>query len=268
MDLPGGLWRAGAVRRDFGFRPPTGALELAVSEAAAAPAGTAARVSAVLSAALDTLGGEPASGAAVGALCVADRQFLMHRLGEHLGVEAQWLTARCLRCGAPFDFSVRYSALPVKERGPSFPFAELGGDAPGLRARVPTGADQEAIAGIGDRAAARAALAERCLAAASDPAAERPPLTPALLDLVDAALERTSPDVATRVEGACPACGEVQPLDADPYFCLHLPGTGILGEVHTIAAAYHWSERDILGLSRERRRQYLALIEGPGATAS
>jgi hypothetical protein len=32
-------------------------------------------------------------------------------------------------------------------------------------------------------------------------------------------------------------------------------------EVHILARAYHWSERDLLGLSLPRRRRYLMLLE-------
>ena len=31
--------------------------------------------------------------------------------------------------------------------------------------------------------------------------------------------------------------------------------------MHQLALAYHWSERDILGLSLRRRRSYLLLLE-------
>jgi hypothetical protein len=33
-----------------------------------------------------------------------------------------------------------------------------------------------------------------------------------------------------------------------------------LGDVHRIASAYHWSERDILAMSPQRRRFYLKAI--------
>ena len=32
-------------------------------------------------------------------------------------------------------------------------------------------------------------------------------------------------------------------------------------QVHTLAALYHWSEAELLGLGYRRRRAYLALIE-------
>lgn len=38
-------------------------------------------------------------------------------------------------------------------------------------------------------------------------------------------------------------------------------GRSILSDVHRLARAYHWPERDILGLGIARRRDYLAMIE-------
>lgn len=38
----------------------------------------------------------------------------------------------------------------------------------------------------------------------------------------------------------------------------------MLRDVHTLARAYHWSERDILALPLPRRLAYLALLEAEG----
>jgi hypothetical protein len=35
---------------------------------------------------------------------------------------------------------------------------------------------------------------------------------------------------------------------------------GLYEEVHHLAFHYHWSERDILDMSRAKRRRYLALL--------
>ena len=46
-------------------------------------------------------------------------------------------------------------------------------------------------------------------------------------------------------------------LSALLWSCLRVT----LQEVDEIATAYHWSEEDILTLSRKRRREYLDLID-------
>jgi hypothetical protein len=244
MLLPGGIVRDGERRRDFAFRPVDGALEAALAEAAAASSMPKA-VTSVLAAALAELGGEPVGEETVRNLPVGDRQFLVRQLSVYLGHDPVWLTAVCRACGESFDFEVRQADLPVKEAGESFPFAEAGG----LRLRVPTGADQEAIAGFSDERAVRA-LFERCrLGGDGDLAA------------AEAALEEASPEVALAALASCPACGASNEVSVDPYLGLPAHSEELFAEVHSLALNYHWSEAEILALPRARRQLYLRLID-------
>jgi hypothetical protein len=244
MLLPGGIVRDGERRRSFGFRPVDGALEAALAEAAAASSMPKA-VTSVLAAALAELGGEPAGEETVRNLPVGDRQFLVRQLSVHLGHDPGWLTATCRACGESFDFEVRQADLPVKEAGESFPYAEAGG----LRLRVPTGADQEAIAGLSDERAVKV-LFERCrIEGDGDRAA------------AEAALEEVSPEVALAALVACPDCGASNEVAVDPYLGLPAHSEELFAEVHLLASTYHWSEAEILALPRARRQLYLRLID-------
>lgn len=244
MLLPGGIVRDGERRRGFAFRPVDGALEAALADAAAAP-GVPQAVTAVLAAALAELGGEPATPGAVRDLAVGDRQFLARQLSVHLGHDPVWLTAVCRECGESFDFQVRQADLPVKEAGEGFPCARVGG----LRLRVPTGADQEEIAGLPDERAVRA-LFERCrLEGDGDPAA------------AEAALEAVAPEVSLAALAGCPACGAGNEVAVDPYLGLPRDGDELFEEVHRLASSYHWSQAEILSLPRARRQRYLRLID-------
>lgn len=255
--LPGGLLRGGELRRDYAFAPLTGEVELALAEAGRGGGSLPRRVTAVLSAALAELAGGPATPEEVRSLCVADRQYLMRQLGARLGPAELWLSAGCAECGAAFDLPVRPAELPVKPAGAGFPVAvvstEAGGEA---RFRVPTGADQEAVAGLADPDEARRLLARRCR------------LEPSGLDLaegdlekVEEALERVSPELTLRVGVACPECGAANEVYIDPYRCLGAIGDDLFGEIHALASVYHWSEREILGMPRERRHLYLRMVE-------
>lgn len=244
MLLPGGIVRDGERRRGFAFRPVDGVLEAALAEAAAAPS-TPRAVTLVLAAALAELGGEPASEETVRNLPVGDRQFLARQLSVHLGHDPVWLTAVCRACGESFDFEVRQADLPVKEAGESFPFAQAGS----LRLRVPTGADQEAIAGLSDEKAMQV-LFERCRIAGKGSAAA-----------AEAAIEDASPEVALAALAGCPACGAGNEVAVDPYLGLPARGEDLFAEVHRLASAYHWSEAEILSLPRARRQLYLKLID-------
>lgn len=244
MLLPGGIVRDGERRRSFEFRPVDGALEAALAEAAAASSMPKA-VTSVLAAALAELGGEPVGEETVRNLPVGDRQFLVRQLSVHLGHDPVWLTAVCRACGESFDFEVRQADLPVKEAGESFPYAEAGG----LRLRVPTGADQEAIAGLSDERAVKV-LFERCrIEGDGDPKA------------AEAALEEASPEVALAALVACPDCGASNEVAVDPYLGLPAHSEELFAEVHRLASSYHWSEAEILALPRARRQLYLKLID-------
>jgi hypothetical protein len=273
MDLPGGVLREGVRRRDFAFRPVDGCLEAALAEAADAPTVPAA-VTAALVAALADLGGGRPDARVVEELAVGDRQFLARRLGVHLGRDPLWFTAVCGACDGRFDVEVRQGDLPVKAAGDTFPHVELGP----LRLRVPTGADQTAIAHLPDERAVEALVA-RCRVAVGDgadrrdggdvPGAEEVPDADAAhvggsdVDLValEEAMETVAPEVALAVRTHCPLCDAENELAVDPYAGVLAPDDRVFDDVHRLASSYHWSEPDVLALTRDRRRRYLRLLD-------
>jgi hypothetical protein len=247
MELPGGLWESGQRRRHVAFRRITGDLELAIAEHQDEP--LPARVTAARVAALADLGGAPPTAQRVDALCVDDRRWLMQRLAGALGIGAVWLSAMCDDCGEPFDVRVDLDELPVKPARDGFPFAAVPTVAGAVRARVPTGADQAAIAGDGTDDPV-AALLRRCV--------EGPEPEGADADRVQAAIEAVSPEVTREVQTACPACGHPAWVEIDPYVALRLDLDGLLDDVDALARTYCWTEPDVLRLPRDRRRRYLA----------
>jgi hypothetical protein len=254
--MPGGLWRHGECRRDWSFRTLTGEVELSILEAGRDRRSVPQRVTAVLTAALAELGGAAAQPDTVRALSVADRQYLMRRLAVEMGIEESWIACRCSRCGAGFDIPIHHGELPAKPAGEGYPFATVETSLGPVRFRVPDGADQEAVAGIPDPKEARRALAVRC---AAEPLTGR--LSEEDLDRAEAALEAVAPEVVTHAQAACPDCGKPVEIDLDPYVCLGAADGGLFLDVHALASAYHWSEREILAMPRERRRLYLSLVD-------
>lgn len=263
MRLPGGILRDGRRLRDFAFLPLTGAVELALAEAAEADCPMPVRVTAALVATLEQVGGEAAVPAKVADLSVGDRQFLMGRLAVGLGLGEHWLTANCGSCGERFDFSVNRSDLPVKGAGEGYPFAAVETSLGPCRFRVPTGTDQEMLAGLDDEDEALRCLVERCLVALPDGyRGTAAAFTPGDVARIEAALEDVAPELAVTVQAACPACGASHVIDVDPYVALSLhAGGGLLHEIHLLAATYHWGEAEILALPLDRRRRYLDLID-------
>jgi hypothetical protein len=269
MLLPGGLMRGGARRREYAFRPVTGAVEMALVEIVAADMTLPKRVTAALAIALAEVGGEEPRPETVAGLAVADRQYLMAMLAVELGREQLWYIAECRGCGQRFDFSLRFLDLPVKEAGEGYPFAEVATSLGSYRFRVATGSDQELLAAQVDAGDSLRLLVAGCMVAAPEGGGKidsshqwAQALTDDDINRIETALEAVAPEMAVAVQTVCPGCGNHQTIEIDPYgVFVSLSGTDLLHEVHLLASTYHWSERDILELSHKRRRRYLELID-------
>ena len=267
VTLPGGAVIGGRLAREAAFHPFTGRLEEALAELAGAPGlSRPARVTALLSTALAEVDGARSTPEMVAGLGFTDRQFLMLAFALEHRDDQQWRHVVCTRCLERFDIGFRLSALPLTPAGEGYPSAELALGGARLRLRVPTGSDEERVALL-TPSEARRALAAGCVVSI-----DGLPPAPAILqglcdtdiDSIDAALEALSPQLGTTLSTACSHCGAPQTLELDPY-TLALPQTGELHrDIHALALRYHWSEHEILGLPRERRRLYLELLDEAG----
>jgi hypothetical protein len=239
------------------LREPDGALELLIAEAPRRSGSFHDGVSRVLGALIDDVDGGSFGYEAAQELCVADRQFLMHRATTLLGMAHHWISTSCVDCTTPFDLEVDFEALPVGEAGPGFPFVTVQTEAGPLVLRVPTGADEVAIGAVSDGAQAERALLRRCVVRGELPE------VPSAEDVarIEAALDEVSPWVVIELAASCPACGATHPVALDPYVVMRRPARELLDEVHTLAWYYHWSEAEILALPRERRQLYLTRID-------
>lgn len=128
-----------------------------------------------------------------------------------------------------------------------------------LAYRVPTMADIDAIGAAADL---RLAMLDRCAAgAATVPAAD---LDAATLDAIEAAFDRVDPLASIVVESACSGCGAALAASVDlaTFVATDLDRlhAALLRDVDTIAAAYGWSEHEIVALPAERRARYVAMI--------
>ena len=264
MVLPGGLVRAdGTVDRTYSWRPVDGTVEFALAAAAHERTRPHA-VSQALAAALELLGGEPATRERVDTLSVPDRRFLMIELARRLGQSFAWLTHACEACGERFDFPLDLGELPVMPASKHYPSVVVTTARGRARLRVPTGADQIRVAAADDDAAAARLLAVLCLAPCDD--ATNGDLIEELssddLAAIDAAVEELAPKLPWAVEASCPACQKVNVIPIDAAAWLARVADGPTLDVYDIASAYGWSERDILALTRTQRLKYLTLIRG------
>ena len=233
--------------------PVTGRAELAVSGTDAASA--IALVDALVEPGPDRRL-EPGSASR---LAVADRDRVLVQVHLDLYGESIVTTLTCRGCGERFDLDFRLDALAAHCRPTQ---ADPGSAGPPWRVgdlefRPLTGDDELAVLGEADPAGA---LFRRVTA---PPTPERPVSAPAgdeVREEVAAALARLTPPVAAPIGAVCPECEAQQSVEFDVQGFLL---ARILGErprlwrsVHLIAAAYHWSRREILDLSRPEREAY------------
>jgi hypothetical protein len=174
--------------------------------------------------------------------------------------------APCERCGERLAIPLTPSALIAAHRPVTGEAAALEEAGHTVRFRLPTSRDQAAAGDAASVDEAEARLLERCVLSASrDGAAVAPADLPAeVRAALGAAMEQLDPLAEIRLAVQCP-CGHrsVLALDVVEHVCSALDerGRALIGEVHQLASAYHWSEADILAMPAERRRQYLRLVE-------
>jgi hypothetical protein len=255
LELPGGLWQDGRLQRHAVLRDLNGDLELRFARRLAQGGSWPDCLTDLLDVAVERCAERPADRATLAGLCVADRQWLLLHLLRAWQGDALWLTSECPRCGTRLDHGLQRSAIPVRPAGSGFPFTEVELGGRSLALRVPTGDDQSAVATLDDADAARA-LARRCLL--DDGAMVE--LDDAALRAIGAALEAVAPELAATLQVRCAHCGLEHEFDFDPCAIEPAATDALFDDVHTIALAYHWSERDILALPRERRQRYLERI--------
>jgi hypothetical protein len=262
MVLPGGIVHSdGSRRRTYSWAPITGVVEEAVCDARGESSSAPELVAAVLQYTLATVGNRTATRDDVEGLSVVDQRSLMIELASRFGLALQWLTRACNGCGEPFDLPIDFTALPVWPAKGTYPEADVVTTLGRLRFRVPTGRDQIAIAGEDDDRQAIRALVVRCLTADSTPPGENwvEQLTDQDIEAISEGLEAVSPSLPWAAEARCPECGQSHAIPIDVAGWVSAIDDPI-EEVHEIAEAYSWSERDILDLTRNRRQRYLSLI--------
>jgi hypothetical protein len=135
-----------------------------------------------------------------------------------------------------------------------------------LGLRLPRTSDVACLADAPDLAAARATLFARCMISATYDG--RPVDVMALpgevLDAAAAAMAKLDPQADVTLDMTCPSCAHawLEPFDVVTFLWTELAATArrALRDVHRLASAYGWSEREILALSPPRRNAYLEMV--------
>lgn len=283
--LPGGyLDGDGTLQREVELAPFTGREEELLA-GRYQPGQSAARVTTLLQRCIRRLGTlGPASEDVARGLLVADRQYLLLKLRELTLGDHVRATLCCPwpDCGKKVMVSFSTNAIPVVEsvdKGPLYRM-ELSPEAAFAAAegeryrevsfRLPTGGDQEALSPLLEQNEARTLtlLLRRCLRSIGplqnpdeDAVARLSPL--ARLE-IEREMERVAPKVELSMESQCSECGRdyTVPFDLQDFFFseLRISRELLYREVHYLAYHYHWSEREIMDLSRPKRRAYIEIL--------
>jgi hypothetical protein len=172
----------------------------------------------------------------------------------------------CPHCGSIVELrcSTHDFILQPDDRQADHAFVEICGRH--RRIRPLTSRDLAAAARCATPGSARRVLAACCVEPmAADAVAGADDFSDADLDIIAGALERIDPGAVRTLNIACPDCGAPREyeLDVAQFLWTEIEAAAIrlLRDVHAIARAYGWSERDILAMTPIRRRTYLELVQ-------
>lgn len=217
-------------------------------------------------------------------LLVADRQYLLLKLREETFGDKINANIFCPwpDCGKKISIKFSTHNIPVKEseeKGPVFnmklsPAAAFKGDNGEMHAdisfRLPNGEDQKVISPLVSENESKALvlLLGRCIKAIGP--LQNPgrdlinKLSPIARLEIEKKMETVAPKVELTMEAACPECSHefAVPFDIQDFFFGELRTSLDLlyREIHYLAYHYHWSERELMVMPREKRRRYIDVL--------
>jgi uncharacterized Zn finger protein (UPF0148 family) len=157
----------------------------------------------------------------------------------------------CPQCGERLEFSLDMGML-LKERGQQATQLSAGGS----NLRAITSRDLASAAAEIDERAAAQKLLSLCSGQERD-------FTDDELEALGERLAEADPLAETLLDFACAACDQrwQEPLDIAAWLWAEIEARArrLLYDVHTLAAAYGWTEHEILSLSEPRRAVYLEM---------
>lgn len=282
--LPGGyVDSAGVVHRHVALRPLCGQEEELL--AGNHQLESASLVTMVLGRCLRHLGPiEPVPVEIIRHLLVADRQYLLLKLHQATFGDHVYATVFCPwpDCGHKMDMDFSIGDVPVKEsemKGPTHSmqlssaaaFVDEDGQAyQDIAFRLPTGEDQEILSPLlaQNEAQTLTLLLERCLRQLGPwPNPRREAigrLSPLARMEIERQMEAVAPQLELAMTGNCLGCGRefTVPFDLQSFFFGELRSSRDLlyREVHYLAYHYHWSEREIMEMTRQKRRNYIEVL--------
>jgi hypothetical protein len=271
----------GVLHREIAFSALTGRDEALLADPAR---NRAAQITAVLTRCIQRIGSiSPVSESIVHNLLVADRDFLLLKLREATFGSRVQGTLPCPwpDCGEKVDIDFSIDDIPVtasEDKGPVFAlslspeaaFFENGKSFHELTFRLPTGADQELVSPrlAENESLALTELLARCIQSIGAVAIESPAQLEGLSSMARMEIEvemlRVAPRIELNMDVVCPECTRVftAPFDLQDFFFGEMRTSRDLlyREVHYLAYHYHWSEKEIMEMPKDARRNYIEIL--------
>jgi hypothetical protein len=200
-------------------------------------------------------------------VAIGERDEYLLRLREALfGHQLEGLAA-CPQCGEQLElaFATADIRAPVAAGADNAQAIRIEVSGYDLVCRLPNSLDLMASAQAADEER-RASLLQRCIVSARRDGSDVGPqqLPEEVIGTVADTLAEADPQAAVELSLTCPACQHrwLMAFDILSYLWGEIEDWAqrLLLDIHALASAYGWSERDILALTPRRRRLYLDLL--------
>jgi hypothetical protein len=210
------------------------------------------------------LGCPESTAEALAELSIGERDRRLLALREDLFGPRMTGLISCVACGEPLELDFATFDLYAAPK-PNANELSVRGEDYAIELRLPDSRDL-LVCATSDPGEAASVLLRRCVVSVrlcGEPARAED-LPPPLVAESARRLTEADPHADMRFALACASCGHEwrAPFDIVPFLWTELEAWAgrMVRDVHVLASAYGWTERDILALSPVRRRQYLRML--------
>ena len=207
-----------------------------------------------------------ATGEDLTALSIGARDVRLLRLREQLFGPSVTALAVCPECGENVELAFHVDDVRAAPDGALAVPRTLETNGYQIRYRLPNSGDLMALGASDSVETARMQLLARCVLEAihDGEAVEVTGLSEEAQRAVAEQMARDDPQAEVLLDLTCPACGHAWHTLFDVVSFLwkeiEVWAGRLLREVHTLARAYGWHEKDILAMPARRRQRYLELL--------
>ena len=199
------------------------------------------------------------------ALSIGQRDGRLLTLREQLFGPDLQSVVNCPACGERLELAFQVADITVAENDQAeFSFSQNGYT---VRFRLPNSLDLLAVSSDMGSSAPEQQLLDRCLLEVTHSRKKKGKQLPAkIIEAVINEMAAADPQADVRLDLDCPACSHhwQSLFDIVSFIWQEINSWAIrtLREVHALASAYGWPERDILLMSPWRRQLYLQMVNG------